>query len=156
MKAELQKIIADFVKVAKLAEIKIELEDISIEFLNCPHTPPVDIPKGKIAVYAFFYNQNCLKVGQFGKKSKARYTSQHYNPNSSKSNLAKNILKHQNILSLSGLNNHNISEWIKTNTDRVNILIDTDFGKLVISLMEAFLHCRFDPVFDGSSVNNRC
>ena len=148
--SRITKAIHDFIQIAKLAGKDIELEDISIKFLSHPHDPPKHLPKGKIAVYVFFYNQRCLKVGQVGKKSKARYTSQHYSPNSSNSNLAKSIIKYQDVLSLSGLNNDNISEWIKTNTDRANILIDVKFGKSVLSLMEVFLQCRFNPEFEGN------
>lgn len=149
MQKHLTKTMLDFVSVAKLASKDIKHEDIFMEILKCPHVPPKDIPKDKIAVYMFYYGQRCLKVGQVGKKSKARYISHHYNPNSSKSNLAKSILKHHDTLSLSGLTENNISAWIKTNTDRVNILIDAEFGKSVISLMEVFLHCRLDPEFEG-------
>jgi len=149
MQLHLEKAVSDFVKVAKLAGKDIKREDIFIEFLKSPHIPPKSIPEGKIAVYIFYYGQICLKVGQVGKKSKARYTSQHYYPNSSNSNLAKSILKHQEVLSLSGLTEDNITEWIKTNTARTNILIDAKFGKSVISLMETFLHCRLNPKFEG-------
>jgi hypothetical protein len=84
-----------------------------------------------------------------GPKSQARYTSQHYSPNSSKSNLAKSLLAHKNELNLSVLNDRNVGDWIKNNTDRANILIDSSYGVFLLSLMESFFQCRYKPIFEG-------
>jgi len=149
MKNELERAISDFIQVARLAGNNLNFEDISIEHLGCPHISPKDIPKDKVAVYIFYFDKQCLKVGQVGKKSKARYSSQHYNPNSSNSNLAKTILKNQENMHLSGLTSDNISEWIKTHTHRVNILMNSSIAKPLLSLLEVFLQCRLNPIFEG-------
>jgi hypothetical protein len=58
-----------------------------------------------------------------GPKSQARYTSQHYNPQSSNSNLAESLLSVGSELGLSELSESNASTWIKNNVDRVNFLL---------------------------------
>jgi hypothetical protein len=68
-------------------------QTIHIQCLGPPHRQPSSQPGGMPAVYAFFYENRCLKCGQVGPNSLARYTSQHYNPNSSNSNLAATLLQ---------------------------------------------------------------
>ena len=83
----------DFIKVTILSGIDFAIEDLTIKRLPKPHQPPTNLPKGCSAVYIFSTNQQVLKVGKVGTKSGPRYTSQHYNPKSSMSNLAASILK---------------------------------------------------------------
>ena len=91
-------LLQDFQTVAKLAGINLRPDMLTLEKLPAPHKPPSKLPEGKIAVYVFFWNDACLKVGKVGSKSHARYTSQHYNPTSSMSNLAKSlVLDHEEI-----------------------------------------------------------
>jgi hypothetical protein len=95
---ETDNIINDFLRIAELAGVQIGNKDIQIESLKSLHTPPRTLPNGKMAVYVFSWNNQCLKVGKVGPKSHARYTSQHYNPKSSNSNLAKSILKDKSAM----------------------------------------------------------
>src|SRR5712691_7628687 len=111
-------LIADFVQVASLSGVKLSETDIVHQVLAAPHTPPTDIPESKTAVYVFSWGDQCLKVGKVGPNSNARYTSQHYNPKSSNSNLAKSILKDKMELGLAHLDETNVGEWIKKETDR--------------------------------------
>ena len=53
---------------------------------------PLRLPANRAAVYIFKWNDTYLKVGKVNANSNARYQSQHYNPNSSKSNLSKSLL----------------------------------------------------------------
>ena len=144
-----RELLFDFVRVAELARVAISENDIILEHLPAPHSPPSRLPEGKIAVYAFFWGEQCLKVGKAGPKSQARYISQHYNAASSKSNLAKSILGHQRELGLNGLNENTITDWIKNNTSRINFLVDTKVGIPVLNLLEVFLQCRLRPRFEG-------
>ncbi|MXZ00552.1 hypothetical protein F4Y93_07860 [Candidatus Poribacteria bacterium] len=139
----------DFLIVAKLGGIKIELDAVGIEILTMPHKPPSNLPKGKMAVYIFFTEKHVLKVGKAGPKSKARYTSQHYNPGSAPSTLAASILKDENAVQRYGLNELNVSDWIKERTNRVNLLLDANMEKWVLNLLEAFVQCRLKPVYEG-------
>ena len=139
----------DFLVVAKLGGIEIEPDDIGIETLMMPHKPPNNLPKGKMAVYVFSMGESVLKVGKAGRNSQARYTSQHYNPGSAPSTLAASILKDENAVQKYGLNEENISDWIKESTGRVNFLLDADMGKWVLNLLEAFVQCRLQPRYEG-------
>ena len=151
MKWNPEKILADFLVVAKLAGIEIQSEDICIEPLGMPHRPPSSLPKGKMAVYVFSDKERVLKVGKIGQNSQARYTSQHYNPRSSNSNLAKSLLKDEYVVQKYDVNNGNISDWIKKNTDRVNFLLDANVGMRALTLLEVFIQCRLLPVYEGFS-----
>jgi hypothetical protein len=88
-----ERLIIDFVCVASLAGVGIGQKEIKIEGLSAPHNPPSKLPEEMMAVYVFYWGNQCLKVGKAGPKSKARYTSQHYGLNAP-STLAKSLLKH--------------------------------------------------------------
>jgi hypothetical protein len=135
----------DFTSAAKLANIELALQ---YEFHPAPHIPPI-LPKGKLAVYAFIYKGECLKVGKAGMKSKARFTSQHYLPNASISNLAKSILQEQSELGLSGITEDNVGEWIKSNVDRISYFIEYNDSIFALNLLESFVQCRLKPRFEG-------
>ncbi len=144
-----RQLIGDFLRVASLAGIKVTVEDISVEELPAPHRPPSQLPDGKIAVYVFSRNGECLKVGKVGPRSSARYVSQHYNPKSSVSNLAKSILDDKEGFGGPKLDEESIGDWIRRHTDRVNFLLSDKLGVLVLTLFEAFLQCRLRPRFEG-------
>ncbi len=147
--AELSSIIGDFSTVASKARLNIGANDIRIEVLQRPHRPPTSLPRDSMAVYVFLWNERCLKVGKVGPRSNARYTSQHYNPWSSKSNLAASILKNKEDLGLSDMTDENVGAWIKKETTRVNIILPADLGVPVLSLLESFTQCRLRPEFEG-------
>ncbi len=143
------KLIADFVRVAELAGLNIKQGNIKIENLPAPHIPPSTLPAGKMAVYVFQLGDQCLKVGKVGPKSQARYTTQHYSPKSSNSNLAKSVLKDKTAMGISDINEHTAGSWIKQNTGRINFVIPENVGISLLSLLEAFLQCRLKPCFEG-------
>jgi hypothetical protein len=149
-----QSLISDFVTVARLAGFSIASVDITHEMLHAPHRP-VSLPFGKQAVYVFSLTdvpQLVLKVGKVGSNSNARFLSQHYNPKSSNSNLSKSLLKDQSVwvkLGISNLSEINVGEWVKQNTDRDNFYLNSDFGLPLLSLLEVFLQCRLQPIFEG-------
>lgn len=141
--------LVDFKTVSKLAGDLLNFDDVNVEYLESPHNPPSKIPAGKMAIYAFWWNGSWLKIGKVGPKSHARYTSQHYNPKSSGSNLAKSLKNDPKMKSVSGLDPHNPGAWIKVSTCRVNILISSKRSKELLSLLEIFLHVRLNPVYEG-------
>src|SRR5574341_509916 len=102
-----------------------------------------------MAIYGFWWDSNWLKIGQAGQKSAARYTSHHYNPNSSNSNLAKSLANNLQMAKVSRFDAQNPGKWIKAYTCRVNVLISADKGKELLSLLEAFLHVRLRPRYEG-------
>jgi hypothetical protein len=141
----------DFRKVAALADAEFIADSITVEITPKPHKAPTALPPGKMAVYAFFLNGQALKVGRVGPKSAARYTSQHYNPASAKSNLAQSILKNPTKIGVSGIDPARVGEWIKKHPDRVNLLAPASLGEPMLLLLESFLHVRWKPVFEGKS-----
>ena len=146
---DLSILIDDFQKVVALAGVSFQPAALSFETLSAPHKPPSALPSGKMAVYVFVWNGRCLKVGKVGPKSQARFTSQHYNPASSNSNLAKFLVAGHVKLGLSGITESNVGAWIKANVDRVNFLLNAECGIPVLTLLESFLQCRLNPVFEG-------
>ena len=143
----------DFLAAAKRGRIKNVPDSICIEILPMPHTPPSSLPRGKIAVYVFSSNKCVLKVGKVGPNSRARYTTQHYNPRSSRSNLAKSLLNDECAMSKYNLSQETIGEWIKNNTDRVNFIIDADYEGSMLDLLEVFIQCRLQPAYEGDQSN---
>lgn len=142
-------LLGDFLVVAELGGNKMQPDAICIEILTMPHEPPSSLPKGKMAVYVFSDKERVLKVGKAGPQSNARYTSQHYNAGSAPSTLAGSLLKDKDAVQKYGLNEGNVSNWIKENTDRVNFILNADIDKWVLTLLEAFVQCRLQPVFEG-------
>jgi hypothetical protein len=147
--SDLKGLIEDFRKVVALAGVSLPPAALSFETLPAPHNPPPTLPNGKTAVYVFILNGICLKVGKVGPKSQARYTSQHYSPASSGSNLSKSLVAGQEQLGLSGISDSNVGDWIKTHVDRINFLLSVECGIPVLTLLESFLQCRLNPFFES-------
>lgn len=148
-KAEINDALKDFINVAELAYADVNLDNFEKEFMAAPHNPPSNLPNGKMAIYGFWIDSEWLKIGRVGPKSIARYTSQHYNPNSARSTLAKSLLNDNSIWNEKDKTKpEDIGEWIKNNTYRVNILLDSNHDKLLLALLEAFLHLRLKPRYE--------
>ena len=103
-----EQLLEDFLAVAKFAGIELQREAIQIETLPMPHRPPRSLPTGKTAVYVFSERDRVLKVGRVGPRSQARYTSQHYNPRSAPSTLARSLLKDGEVVQRCGLHDDNV------------------------------------------------
>ncbi len=138
-----------FLTVANLGGLTLTAKDLELEFLSAPHQPPSRLPPGKMAVYAFWADGCWLKVGKVGANSSARYTSQHYNPGSARSTLAGSLLKCAIIACNSSFDSENPGSWLKRHSHRVNILLPTDLPYELLSLLEAFLHLRLKPRYEG-------
>jgi len=147
-KTEIDEALKDFVKVSEIARIPIAFEDFDVEYSHLPHNPPMRLPENKMAIYGFCFQGNWLKIGKVGPNSQARYTSQHYDPNRSRSNLSKSLLKDPEMQALV---KDNVGEWIKSNCNRVNILVDKIHGLFLLSLLEAFLHARLKPKYESTA-----
>ncbi len=146
---EVEKALTIFGTVAELAGDPISKDDIAIEYLNAPHRPPTRLPVGKMAVYGFWGDSVWLKIGKAGPNTNARYTSQHYNPGSAQSTLAASLAGDSHMLTVAGFDPHTSGAWIKASTHRVNILLPSQRRKGLLSLLEAFLHLRWRPRYEG-------
>ena len=149
MKHNAQTIRSRLWSLASLAGLKIAPTQIDVEICRAPHTSPSALPPDKIAVYILFHKAQCLKVGKVGPNSNARYISHHYNPGSSSSNLAKSILEPPDRIGINSVDSENVGEWIKTNTDRINILFPVVWGISLLTLAEAFLQFWLRPIYEG-------
>lgn len=123
--------------------------DFGVEVIDRgqPHVP-MPLPKNKRAVYMFIHENHFLKIGKAGVNSNARFQSQHYNHKSVSSNLAKSILNDKDMKSYK-LNEENISSWIKNNCRRIDILIDSNTSVFKMDLIEAILHYKYEPKYEG-------
>src|SRR5207244_12580508 len=107
--------------------------EVRVQRLGRPHIASM-LPTGWQGVYSFRYDDTWLKVGKAGPKSGARWISQHYNPRSAMSTLAFSLIKYGYFSTdehptlrdlrtkLREIAADDIGDWIKANTERVNIL----------------------------------
>lgn len=92
-------------------------------------------------LYTFWLrDDSCSKIGVAGQNSAARYNSHHYNPKSSKSNLAKSLLN-------DGRCTEPAKNWIIDNTYRINAAF-SGFTAPLAHALEAHLHLVFNPVYE--------
>jgi hypothetical protein len=144
----------DFAHVATLSGFLVRDIEIRHEVLRAPHQPPA-LPSASQAVYVFSLAREpgiVLKVGKVGANSNARFQSQHYNPESAGSNLAKSLIERRDLwgqLGLEGEAANNIGIWIREHTDRDHFFMTSDSNPLLLALLEVFLQCRLKPIFEG-------
>ena len=138
------------VQAAKLAGFEVNEKDLELLSWKAgmeTHNPK-RLPKEYCAVYIFKWNDIYLKVGKANSKSNARYQSQHYYPDSSKSNLSKSLLSDSEFQELLG--NMSTSDWLRMNINRYNILIPKKFGSKFVNFVEAFFILKCNPMFEGN------
>jgi hypothetical protein len=145
---------ADFLQVAAVAAVPLNQNEITHEVMLASHHQPV-LPKGSQAVYVFSLSSDpttILKVGKVGPNSNARFQSQHYNPHSAGSNLARSLLERRDLWQLLGIGDlapESVGEWIRTHTDRDHFFISSNREMVLLTLLEVFLQCRLRPLFEG-------
>jgi hypothetical protein len=157
--ADLAPLIEDMLEVARLAGIVLCRDGVEVQFHQAPHRRPAELPSLRQAVYGFVLDGRCLKVGKAGASSAPRYTSHHYNPRSSGSNLAKCLLRAGGRLrgevatelvhAVGGLSEEDVGGWIEQNTTRFNLLVGVQHQEYELSLLETFIQSRLRPVFEG-------
>ncbi|MNO42702.1 hypothetical protein D3C76_328990 [compost metagenome] len=138
---------AKMIEAIRLAGVMIEDSQLELVDRGIPHKP-AGLPAGKMGIYTFIYQEQFLKVGKAGPNSDARFRSQHYKPMGSQSNLAKSILNDGEFSHLN-ISMETVGEWIKYNTRRIDLFIDASLGIFVLNFIEAFLHLRFQPKYEG-------
>ena len=157
---EFDVILRDFIEVSKLAQLPLLASDIETQILPAPHQR-VGLPAGKMAVYVFFHGDTCLKVGKVGANSDARFRSQHYLPHASRSNLAKSLRgdfsaspDEQRFFSSdlhSGFHPESVADWMLTHLTRVHFFLKSEASIHSLNLLEIFLQCRLNPIFEGGN-----
>lgn len=147
-KVDIYESVDAFFTVVSLARSPLTAQDVRVEFLPAPHKPPSRLPSGKMAVYGFWFNGEWLKIGMAGPNSNARYTSQHYSPNSAPSTLGRSLQHDPEMARRFDPNAKAVGEWIRANCNRVNILLDVRQDRLLLTTLEAFLHLRLKPRYE--------
>jgi hypothetical protein len=145
---EMESALETFITVAKLAGEPVSLDELQVEFCSAPHKQPSSLPIGKMAIYAFWSNGEWLKIGKAGGNSGPRYVSQHYT-GSAMSTLAGSLSNDPQMSQSTGFDKLDPGKWIKASTCRVNILISSNRRRELLSLLEAFLHTRLNPKYEG-------
>ena len=95
-------------------------------------------------------------MGRVGANSVARFVSQHYNPTSSGSNVAKTLLDARILwpyLGIHSLGDRNVGSWLRDHTDRDHFFLSSVDARLVISL-ERFVRASLGSVFEGWASSN--
>ena len=135
-----------------------EFKKLNYEIITCQkgHKDIPEIKDNKIGIYIYAYKGQYLKIGKAWSKSEARWKYQHYNCNSSKSNLAASIKNDENFCTKNKIDredDENIKTWIKDNTTRINIVIqrekDSEIEYFYLNLLEAWLHIKCNPKYEG-------
>ena len=138
----------DFLQVAKLAGEDVAAPIWTVDFRPAPHRSS-GLPKGMMAIYAFWGDGAWLKIGKVGANSDARFRSQHYLPGSARSTLAGSILADGELSARCAIDPVGCGDWIRANTHRCNVLLPATYPKSLLSLLEAFLHHRLNPRYEG-------
>lgn len=147
---EIIKIMQDVESLSSLLGYPIDSSDYFIEDLGCPHEPS-NLKSGYGAVYMFFYNSQALKIGKANANTRNRFKYQHYGFKAP-STLAKSVCADEQFKAL-GVNQENVRDWLKNNTRRINIQITGKDIEAVTELVEAILHYKFRPRYEGA-LNN--
>lgn len=105
-----------------------------------------NLPPDTSADYSFFYQWQCLKVGQVGTNSNARFKYQHCLPKSNKSTLARSIINDE---AMDDSVKNDVGTWLKNNTSRFDVLIrqtkNKHLDKIILNLIEGILQYKFRP-----------
>ena len=114
-----------------------------------PHESPGPL-KGRGAVYSFFWPERgeFLKVGKAGYGTEARYRYQHYGDRAG-STLFKDLKADCRELGVP-CEDGALKDWMYANLARADILLAPGYDEFVLSLLEAFLHLRWRPRYEGN------
>jgi hypothetical protein len=140
-------------KIFEVLEKPIDKKAYEVIDRGIPHQPK-SLPLGMMGVYIFLYGSRFLKIGKAGPRSNARFLSQHYNPKSARSTLAASILLDKEMHG-KGILEENVGEWIKTNCRRIDILLNTNLGIFALEVIEAALHHKYEPIYEGFASQRR-
>ena len=146
MSIDIENVLSDFRKALPLAGISTPIV-FNVQNRGCPHTPQL-LPRGQMAIYIFARGDQFLKIGKVGSNSNSRFQTQHYAPGSSGSNLAKSLLDDDNS-DCHDVSPEQIGKWMRENLHRTDIFLSAEVGVAVLAYLEAFLHCRLKPIYEG-------
>ncbi len=150
-KKEMQTVIFE---VSKYLDNGIDMTKLEFNFNDKGHDKPTT-KKDCMYIYSFWHDDfdKPLKIGKDASQSKKRYKSYHYKPDSTNSTLAKSILSNYKMVKKYNVNEKNITAWMHNNLYRINIEMpfytEEGFDIFTLELIEAILHYKYKPVFEG-------
>lgn len=138
----------DFERCLDAAADTVRSFEYEIEVRWPPHKPPGGL-NGHGAVYAYYWPERgaFLKVGKAGAKSSQRYQYHHYGPNAG-STLFKDLKKECDILGIP-CEEKRLKSWMYAHLARADVLLAPGYDPQVLALLEAFLHLRWRPRYEG-------
>jgi len=133
--------------IFKAVGAPITKDSFIVDDLGIPHKPN-NLPKNKMALYMFIHEDHFIKIGQADKNSNARFKYQHYNGHAGSGSLCYDIINDPEMKKYN-LSMDNVSDWMKANLHRIDILIDAELGKLALNIAEASMHYIYNPKYEG-------
>ena len=169
MKNDPNKLLDDFLDVARIANVPVSREQVEIVQKPAPHERPT-VRSGQF-VYVFSLDNHCLKVGSVtGSNDPTRLTN-HYNPKGGVSVLARSILENRGRVRgfldpqrqqefdqlpapvwepYRGRSQASIvARWMEKNLTLYIFQLRGDVDRCAVLLLEIFLQCRLRPLFEG-------
>jgi hypothetical protein len=160
---DLDVLVADFSDAAARAAVDGWACPIGTERLPAPHLQPT-LRTNYGAVYAFALSPEAgrrapagagtvLKVGEVSPTSAARFSSQHYNPGSAGSSLAKSLIRYRILWSWLGvdhLDETSVKAWMLANLERAHFYVPGD-RPTVRAELETYVRARIGSVFEGAA-----
>lgn len=143
MRARLQAILTEFEAIPGVADAV--QTPLTIEFSVAPHPRPTPL-RNQSAVYLFFRGEQWLRIGQTNFST--RFTSQHYGTKRAGSSFAKDVWLNRADFGYDGVED-DLPAWIPANFGRANIRLPNQQSDRLSRLLEAFLHFKLAPRFEG-------
>ena len=153
-----ESLISDFLEILRITGINIARDGISMSSHCAPHQRPQG-HYGNASVYVFMLDDLCLKVGCVpGRKPTSRLHN-HYNPNTANHLAAKILNGKQRIkeklsdsdrVEIDKLSTESIASWMEERLSLYCFHFRRDTSECVIRFFEAFLHCKMNPLFEGT------
>lgn len=152
----------DFSKELKEQFVGLTKIDCSVSYMEKGdgHKPTrLNNEKG---VYVFLLQNVCFKVGKAGPKSGPRWSSQHYNwdsstPSSFTKSISKDMERFKSFFpkekwaEIDSLDKENSQSWIKNNISRIEFKISDEESDIALNLLEALVQFRLKPEYEGKS-----
>lgn len=145
MQSLLEGVLCDFQRIPGLVQSD-EWSQVTVQYCANRHERPRPLREGQRGVYAFFQGACWLRIGQTGYSP--RFTSQHYGTKRAGSTLAKDIWSNRQEFGFKG-SEEQVDEWIFANIGRADIVLPAHWPGSVATLLEAYLHYRLSPRFEG-------
>lgn len=139
--------VQDFVRISAVIGYEIDLDRIVIEVSPAPHKRG-PLRAHHMGIYSFWWRLEALKVGLASPNNNARFRYHHYSPGTSGSNLALSLSRCFEEFAQSE-EAVNYRSWIETEVDRIDFQMPAEWGQPIGRLMEAYLHARWRPRFEG-------